>query len=223
MSREERLIAYVDGELSAADRAAFEAELAADPSLAAQLEQQRRLRERIAAAYAPVLDEPAPERLVAAALAANDRGGFRPMHWAAMAASLVAGVLVGFAAPHDRGGLAVRDGVVTARADLAEALDERLASESGPIRVGLSFRDPQGAYCRTFQSEPDRVAGLACRDDGRWVARTTTAWVAADAPEYRTAGAEIPPAVLAAVDELIAGEPLDPAGERAARARNWTP
>lgn len=223
MSREERLIAYVDGELSAADRTLFEAELAADPSLAAQVEQQRRLRERIAAAYAPVVGEPVPERLAATALAANDRGGFRPMHWAAVAAALVAGVLLGFAAPHDRGGLTVRDGVVTARADLADALDRRLASESGPIRVGLSFRDGQGAYCRTFQSDPDRLAGLACRDDGRWVARTTTAWAAAPSPEYRTAGADIPPAVLASVDELIAGEPLDATAERAARDRNWTP
>lgn len=223
MSREERLIAYVDGELSAADRTAFEAELAADPSLAAQVEQQRRLRERIAAVYAPVVEEPVPERLTLAATAANDRGGFRPLHWAAMAASLVAGVLVGFAAPHDRGGLAVRDGSVTARGDLARALDDRLASEAGPIRVGLSFRDGRGAYCRTFQSEPDRLAGLACRDNGRWVARTTTAWTAATSPEYRTAGADIPPAVLASVDEVIAGEPLDATAERAARDGNWTP
>lgn len=223
MSREERLIAYVDGELSAAERVTFEAELAADPRLAAQVEQQRRLRERIAAAYAPVIEEPLPDRLLMAALAANDRRGFRPMHWAAVAASLVAGVLVGLAAPDDRGGLTVRDGVVTARADLAEALDERLASETAPIRVGLSFRDAQGAYCRTFQSAPDRVAGVACREDGRWVARTTTAWSARHTPEYRTAGADIPPAVLASVDEMIAGDPLDAAAERAARARNWAP
>ena len=50
--------------------------------------------------------------------------------------------------------------------------------------------------------------------------RTVTAWTPT-AGDYRTAGAETPPEVLAAVEALIAGEPLDAAGERAARERGW--
>jgi hypothetical protein len=39
--------------------------------------------------------------------------------------------------------------------------------------------------------------------------------------EYRTAGSDTPGAVLAAVDSLIAGDPLDAAAERAARDSGW--
>ncbi len=225
MSREERLIAFVDGELDPPEALAFEAELAADSRLAAEVDQQRRLRERIASVYGLIADEPTPDRLVlAACAAANDSAArFGPTQWAAMAACLAIGVLVGFVVPHERGGLASREGVLVARAGLASALDTRLASETGPIRVGLSFRSTDGDYCRTFQSGPDHVAGLACREAGRWVAHATVAWSPTPDPEYRTAGSDIPPAVLSAVDEMIAGDPLDAAAERAARDRHWMP
>lgn len=65
MNRDERLIAYVDGELDDAEQATFSAEMAADPALAERVAQQLALRERVRAAYAPVLDEPVPERLLA--------------------------------------------------------------------------------------------------------------------------------------------------------------
>jgi hypothetical protein len=89
--------------------------------------------------------------------------------------------------------------------------------------VGLTFRAADGRYCRTFQSEMDQLAGLACHEDGRWAAITTTAFHPAADPAYRTAGSETPPAVLAAVDDLIDGAPLDAAAERAARDKGWTP
>jgi hypothetical protein len=225
MDRAQRLIAYADGELTGAERTAFEAEMAADPALVAEVDLQQRLRSRIADAYAPVLDEPVPAALVAAASVANDRGRrrFGAPQWAAMAACLVAGVLVGRAALPNQGPLAARDGVLVVRGDLANALTTQLAAESGPVKLGVSFRSGDGRYCRTFQSAPDRLAGVACREADRWVARTTTAWAPAAGPDYRTAGSETPPAVLAAVDSMIAGEPLDAAAERAARARAWRP
>ncbi|WP_374471901.1 anti-sigma factor [Phenylobacterium sp.] len=225
MSREERLIAYVDGELPPTDAAAFEAELAADARLAAEVEQQRRLRARIAAVYGPVADEPTPDHLILAACAANEnRSRFGKVQFAAMAASLVIGAFVGFLVPHGpAGGLAPGEGGLVARGGLADALDSRLSSEASPIRVGLSFRDEQGAYCRAFQSTPDRLAGVACREPEGWVARATTAWRPAAATQYRTASSELPPLVLSAIDELIAGDPLDAAGERAARDRGWMP
>jgi anti-sigma factor RsiW len=64
---DERWMAYVDGELDADQRAAFEATLAGDPQLAQQVREQQALRRRMADAYAPDLDEPIPERLLAAA------------------------------------------------------------------------------------------------------------------------------------------------------------
>jgi hypothetical protein len=38
---------------------------------------------------------------------------------------------------------------------------------------------------------------------------------------YRQAGSALPPAVLDAIDERIAGAPLDAAGEQAARNKGW--
>jgi hypothetical protein len=224
MSRDERLIAYVDGELPDEARAQFEAEMAADPALADQVARHRSLASRLAGAYAPVLEEPVPLRLTVAA-AANDRG--RPrlglVQWGAMAACLVAGVLAGRLANPESGALVTRDGALVARGELAQALDRQLAAQPGPVKVGLSFRTADGRYCRTFQAAADRLAGLACRADGRWVAQTTTAWSPAATTDYRTAGSETPPEVLAAVDRLIAGEPLNAAAERAARDKGWRP
>jgi len=224
-SPEERLMAYVDGGLSPADRAAFEADMAADPALAAQAEQHRALAARVAAAYGPVLDEPVPPRLIAVASAANDRPAVRIglPQWAAMAACLVVGVAAGRALWPDSGPLSVRGGVLVARGGLDKALTVQLASDQGPAKIGLSFRDRAGRYCRTFESAPDRLAGLACRDEGRWIVATATAWTPQAGPEYRAAATATPPAVLAAVDASIAGEALDAAGERAARASGWAP
>jgi len=224
MTSEERLIAYVDGELSGADRAVFEAEMAADPDIAAQVAAHRRLARSIAGAYAPILDEPVPSHLAALAAAANDRNtGGRPglPQWAAMAACLALGVLVGRMLWPEQGPLVARGGVLIARGDLDKALTTRLAAEGGAIRVGLTFKARDGGYCRTFASAADHLAGLACRRDGRWAAQVTSAWNPQPTAGYRTAASATPPAVLAAVDATIAGEALDAAAERAARDGGW--
>jgi hypothetical protein len=221
MTREEILIAYVDGELDAAERARFEAELAEDPALAGAVARHRQLAERVSAAYAPVLEEPVPPQLLAVAAAANDRGGrARLAPWAAVAASLVMGVLAGRALWPQSGPVAMADGGLEARGQLARALTANLAADAGPVKVSLSLKTADGRYCRTFESAADRLAGLACRDGGRWRLRTLTAWSPPPATAYRQAGSATPPEVLAAVDALAA-EPLDAAAERAARAKGW--
>ena len=223
MTSEERLIAYVDGELGAQDRAAFEAEMAADPELAAQVAAHRRLAESVAGAYAPILEEPVPPRLAPLAGAANDRGR-RPglAQWAAMAACLALGVLAGRTLWPQQGPLVTRGGALLARGDLDKALTKRLAADGGVVRVGLTFKALDGRYCRTFESAADRLAGLACRRDRGWAVQVASAWSPEPAAGYRTAASPTPPAVLAAVDATIAGEALDAAAERAARDRGWT-
>ncbi len=223
--RDLTIAAYVDGELEPAARARFEAELARDPSLAEEVAAQRRLRARLGAIYDPILAESVPLNLAMAAAAANDPPArrFGLAHWGAVAASLAAGLLVGrMAVPPPQGPLTADNGALTARGKLAQALDQRLAADAGPIRIGLSFRANDGRYCRTFQSVRDGLAGLACRDQDRWRIHTVTAWVPAKA-DYRTAASETPPEILTAVDALITGQALDAAAERAARARGWKP
>jgi hypothetical protein len=223
MERDLMIAAYVDGELPAEDRRRFETEMAADPALARQVERQGALRARLAAAFDPVLAEPVPERLTEAARAAPARPARPALDWrlvGSLAACLVVGLLVGrMAAPS--GPLRMEGGAMVARGDLARTLNDGLAADAGPIRVGLSFRTAEGGYCRTFQSGRDRVAGLACRRNDRWVAETVASLGPQEAGTYRTAGSETPPEVLAAVDRLIAGDPLDAAAEKAARARGW--
>jgi anti-sigma-K factor RskA len=221
MTAEERIIAYVDGELPAEARAAFEREVAADEALAAAVARHGSLAARVSGAYAPVLDEPIPPRLLAAASAANDRG--RPVRalpsWAAAAAALAVGVLAGRAV-WPEGPLAARHGQLVAQGGLSRALSTELASDVSAVKVGLTLKTGDGRYCRTFESAPDRLAGLACRDDGRWVARTVTAWSPGAGPAYRQAASETPPEVLAAVDALGV-QPLDAAAERSARDKGW--
>jgi len=217
----DRLTAYVDGELDADARRAFEAELAADPGLAAQVAAHRTLRTRLSAAYRPVLEEAVPMRLELSARAANDRARSpRAAVWAAMAASLVVGVLAGRFALAPEPPVAV-GADLPARTELARALDRQLAAEPGVVRIGLTFRDTQGRYCRTFQSPADRLAGLACRGPERWRVVTATAWSPTAEPEYRTAASATPPEVLAAVDRALAGEALDRRQETAARDAGW--
>lgn len=222
---DERVGAYIDGELKGEARAAFEREMAADPQLAGEVARHRALVERIAGAYAPVLEEPVPLRLFSAAKTADRprRFSLGPPHWAAMAACLVAGVLVGRVAAPDRSPLQVTGAGLAVRGEIARALSANLSVDEGPVRVGFSFRTADGRYCRTFRSAPDRLAGLACRAGDEWLVRTTAEWAPGPEPEYRTAGVELPAAVLTAVEEFPEADLLDAAAERAARDRGWRP
>lgn len=226
MDPDEKLMAYVDGELAEVERRAFEVELARDPALQSEVVRQQDLRARLAAAFDPVLDEPVPPQLAMVAQAANEprRKGWGVPQWAAMAACLALGVLVGRGVLQPKAGLLVfRDGALVAQGGLAQALDHQLAADAGPIRIGISFRSVDGRWCRTFQSAGDHLAGLACREPKGWTARAVAAWMPPAPGAYRTAGSETPAPVLAAVDAAIAGAPLDAAGERAARDRGWKP
>lgn len=220
-ARLERIMAYLDRELDAEGRKAFEAEIAADPALAAEVDAHRDLARRLADAYGPVAEEPVPLNLQLAAQAANDAPPRRlNLAWAGMAACLVVGVLAGrfVLAPETGVGVGTE---LAARTELARALEDQLAPQPGAVRIGLTFRDRDGRYCRTFQSRSDGLAGLACREGDGWRVRTATRWTPGGAPDYRTAASDMPVEVLAAVDQALAGEVLDAAQERAARDRGW--
>ena len=226
MTLDEQLIAYVDGELSGADLATFEAEVASSPRLADEVEKHRTMAARLAKAYAPVIDEKVPGKLKGAARRrAAARRAMGAAQWAAIAFTAVVGVSGGLAGGHfawpELGPLVTRDGSVLANGGLEEALTSQLAAQTGPLRVGVTFKSGNGRYCRTFQSATDSLAGLACRQSDSWVIQTLTAYKPAASPAYRTAGTQMPPAVIAAVDGVIAGIPLDAAAEKAARDKGW--
>jgi anti-sigma factor RsiW len=87
---ESDLQAYVDGRLAAAQRAGVEAELAANPELATQIEAYRTHTEALRAAFQSVLEEPIPVRLLDATRPRRRRS------WA-MAAGILCAVLGGVA------------------------------------------------------------------------------------------------------------------------------
>jgi negative regulator of sigma E activity len=240
---EETLSAYADGEVDAATRAALEAALATDPQLAQRLARARALRARVRDAFTPVLEEPVPERLLAALHAAAPgprMGNVVPLRqrprarwswpqWGAMAASLVVGVLLGPFLLRPSAPLETSGGRVLASGLLSRALTQQLASTQppgAPVMIGVSFHARSGGYCRTFVlRETQLLAGLACREGPAWqvVALAESAAPGAAGGGYAQAASSLPPAVARTLDELIAGEPLDAAAETAARERGWKP
>lgn len=235
---DETLMAFADGELDEPMRAELERALAADPALRRRVTLMRSQRERLAAAFAPVLDEPMPERLATllqpAALpptvadlgAARERRRRMPTwaQWGGIAASVLVGVLLGaqFDRLSARPGVALRDGKLVAEGAIRDALASQLASApvaGAPVVVQLSFVDKTGAYCRTFSTAA--VAGLACRQQDQWAVRTLVAAEAAHEGAVRQAASALPRAVLDAVDQRIAGDALDAGRERQARDQGW--
>lgn len=152
-------------------------------------------------------------------------GGRRSLSpWIAMAACLVAGLFVGRVAIPALPVLSgAEDAPPIAIGPLAQALNKQDAGQgAGPIRIGLSFKDQAGLYCRTFQASGQTpVAGVACREPSAWRLRVVSSAAPTTKTAYRTASAETPAAVLAAVNAMIVGQPLDPAGEAQAKAKGW--
>ena len=147
MISDEILMAYADGEADAATRAQVEAAMQEDPEIGRRVARHRALRDAMQGAGASVLAEPVPERLIAAARGRAPAGavvdlsrareaairkapgvsrGWQP---AAMAASLLVGLALGYLGWHGSAGLiqANSSGGLVAGAALAEVLSTQLS------------------------------------------------------------------------------------------------
>jgi anti-sigma factor RsiW len=242
---EDRLRAYVDGELDAAQAAELEARLAEDADAAAFVAREQALRRRLQAAFAPVLDEPVPARLQQAldlalplpvnaaepiTVPAQRRIAANAPWWAGIAAALVLGIGIGRGllapAPQPSMLASAPDGTLVAAAPLAQALSTQpggVAVAGAPVQVAWTFRDRDGRFCRTFLLDAPAAAGLACREAEAWRVQV----IARQEPPgaggaYRQAASALPPAVLQAVDARIDGSALDAAAEAEALRRGFT-
>ena len=142
--------AFVDGELDdlTARRIAREAE--SDPALAAEIARHRALKARLTAHFAPVAEEAVPERLRALLVDASvdtslagrreaKRARFSPIHWGAIAASLVLGLTLGLRPWLPAPDVTSANGTLVAAGSLARALDTQLASNQpadAAVRIG---------------------------------------------------------------------------------------
>lgn len=223
MTEDETIIAFLDDELDSVTREAFTRTLAGEPRLRSRVEAHRRLKVRIAAETRDGSRDPIPDEwrrmILEAEPGARARLQWRP--WAAMAACLTIGVLAGrFAGPRPE----VTTPGQLVGTEIATALDQVSETYAGAaVQIGLTFRRSDGRYCRTFTSARRGLAGVACREDAGWRAETLTAWRPAQMSEYRQLGSDTPAPVLASVDQLIAGEPLDREAAARARSRGWRP
>jgi hypothetical protein len=238
---DEELMAYVDGELDAARCESLRQEIAASADLSRRVAEQRALRDRVSHAFDPALDEPVPSRLTDLASRARvvDFGSAarqRPSRNAwlsglALAATFVLGIALGPALlqlARERPEIVASGADVAADGALANALSRRLASEqsaSDPIRLGVSFLTGSGEYCRTFISRrgDGALAGMACRHGAAWriVALQSVSSLSGDTDGYRQATTSLPPLVLRAAEDSMAGDPLDAVGEAEARDHHW--
>ncbi len=226
------LIAWLDGELPPAEAARVATAVEADPALAALAERHRRLRARLTAVFGPIADEPVampvppPSATVhsldaaraKARRAAAPAAVRRPVRWTmpgAIAASLIVGVLAGHGLSGGRG-VADEANALALSPPIAAALDSQLSGDAGPVRVALSFRDQSGDLCRSFSAQ--HLTGVACRAGRGWQLRYGAPGTAQDGA-YRMAGGDGD--TMKMVETMIAGEPLDRAGEEAARAKGW--
>jgi hypothetical protein len=233
-----RLIAFLDDELDAAGRTEVEAALSADPLLAARLMKLRSVRARLSQTYDPLAQDALHERVAngrdnvvrladrrQATAAPKPKLNLKWPAWGGIAATFAGGLVLGYAAAHEGGGvLTVRgDGVVMARGDLVRVLNENHAGQAGPIRIGTSFKSADQRYCRTFQVDARRLAGIACREGAGWVTRMTASVLDAKArgPGYRPGASGLPLSVQSAGEAMAVGAPLDEAAERQIRAQGW--
>ncbi len=249
---DEKLMAYLDGELSPEEAAQIAETVEHDPALRARLDVQRGLKARIAAHFAPIAEEPVPDRFKALlgaegkdaepiaeaevvdfAAAKHDRdtrrglpNGWRLPQLGAIAASLAIGLLAGPAifGGADGSSPSITQGLVLASDDpLAGALETQLASTQGadsPIRVGITFRNQDGQYCRTFDGP--EIDGLACREDGAWqVAMAVSDTEPAGNSQFRQAGSGNR-IILEFAQTLMDGDPVDAEAEQRARDSDWS-
>jgi hypothetical protein len=232
MKDDEEFYAWLDGELDGEAAAKVAARVAADPALTKLAEQHRALGATLRSAFDPIASSPVPEHMLAAARTgasvidfgtANDRrsGRFGLPQWAAIAATLVVGLVTGMMMQSGSASpVEASNGRLVAAASLDKALDAQLASTSqnGPVRIGLTFRDGSGAICRSFTDAGS--SGLACQDRGEWRIRGLFGAPEGQQGDYRmAAGAD--PALAAMIDSTIAGDAFDANQERAARERGW--
>lgn len=229
MMDDEKLFAWLDGELGPAEAAEVEAKVAADPGLQRLAKQHRALGSQLHSVFNEVADAPVPDRLKAAlrptaqvidfSAARQARSYPSLSQWGAIAATLAVGISIGTMVPQaSTAPVQVKGGAIYAAAGLNRALDTQLGSTpDGDLRIGLTFRNHAGQICRSFTQQAS--SGLACRSGGLWQMKGLFAAPEGQSTDYRMAGTD--PNLATLVDSTMLGEPLNAAQENAAEKNGW--
>lgn len=231
------LMAYVDGQQDTTARAEVEAMLRAHASAGRWVGQLKSQLTRLRGGFDRTLEEPVPQRLLAATRSVPMLQGCnnviplrrRPpppqqLSWAQvgmLGATLLTGVVLGeMLPPRDYHAMltAGHRGGLPADRSLALALNAQLTGEQSPeqaVQIGASFRSHSGRYCRTFALRESTVrTGLACREKDGWRVRLLTE------NDLKLTGVALPAALSQAL-ALELGAPLELQAEVAAREHGW--
>jgi anti-sigma factor RsiW len=149
---EQQVHAYVDGQATEAERREIEAQIAADPELAARVRDYQQQNEGLHALFDPVLQEPHDLRVTA-------HSSDRWRQWGGLAAMLVLGVVLGYLA---RGGFGSAPAASVALArDAALAHVAYIPEVRHPVEVAASEEQHLVAWLSKRLAAPLKAPSLA--------------------------------------------------------------
>jgi hypothetical protein len=248
-SDDEALSALLDGALPAADAERLRQRLAQEPALQARLDALEKANAAVRDAYAGVVDEPLPSRVLELlGSGTGSRGSViefparKPPRFLTLPLAAAAGIALAIGLSlgvllesrtlrPDSAALLAGTGEVEPGTELYEVLQSVPSGETRVLAAQVSatprltFGTADGRYCRQVDlaSERGRTETLACRRDGGWrleVASFTAGAGAGPDEVYRPASGPSTP-IDSAIDALIDGAPLDAAAERALIGQDW--
>ncbi len=227
---DEELMAYADGQLDETRASEIDAALATDQALADRLALFVESRAGVAAAYAPMLEEPVPDELMQsirqmaqdsdAISKDNTVVAFQrrfPIWQTAIAASIA--LAIGFGSGLFMGKTGVSDGLQIGILDNPEILaalsnlpsgEQRILQNGDKIVVIETFRDGGNNICREFEYQKpgaQKLVAISCYDnnDSIWAVKMALAAPTAGT-DYAPASAL--PALDAYLDSIKATPPL---------------
>ena len=242
----DRLAAFVDGELSPEEAAVVVMHLADHPEDQAYVDNLTAANAALALAFAPALDEPAPEALRHLILGTSPEAKvvpFRPrpavrpivplLGGLAAGAALAAGLAVAVFLPnvdrHDLtpGPLAADFPLLPFLASAPSGVTE-VMEDGAKVMILATVPTPSG-FCREIEvihAPPGRLeAALVCHEGSGWtveVVLTESLANAEDGEGFGTASGAEAQGFGPFLDRIGAGAVLDPAAEAAVIARGWS-
>ena len=235
---DELLVAYVDDELDAAQRAMVGSVLAANPALCRRAEEMQLARDLLREAFPlrPDASVPAPikaaaNRLAKACARHSSQRRLESFFQGRWKYAIVPGLVLWVAASASfvgwRAGSESTARPVTALLRIGPETPLHGVLESTPsaevinvpdedaaMRAVLTFRSKDGRFCREFEvlASSGGSTGIACREAGNWRAEVLLSTSAAqpNSNYYTPAGAaqSDDSAVAEVVERLMAGDPL---------------
>lgn len=195
---DEKLSAYIDGELAADEIAAIDHALKSDAALAARVDHMRRPDRLIAAAYSEIDKEPMPDAVMDLLQNGPDQSKSKmngkviqfplqrfiqsPQQWATpLAASLALAIGVGLGLQLSGNNSASQNdelpfaSIIDASSPIHQTLETILSGETmtagdSLIIPVLTFKSKDGDYCREFSITSGAIANraVACRHYDQW-------------------------------------------------------